>query len=207
VTEPRLIAIEGPIGVGKTTLAQTLGRRLGAEVVLEAPAANPFLANFYRDMARFALPTQLFFLFQRMGQLEPIRQPELFSRPVVMDFMLAKDPLFARLTLDDTEFALYQQIFAHMQPRAAKPDAVVWLHASTPTLLARIARRGIDMERSITADYLDRLATAYAETFATYTDSPLLTVDSERVNFASDSAALESLIERLRSAKGREVFM
>lgn len=192
----KLIAIEGPIGVGKTTLTRAIARRLGADVVLEAPQANPFLASFYRDMRRYALQTQLFFLFQRIGQLEPLRQPELFQKPVVMDFMLAKDPLFARLTLDETEYGLYQQIYGHMKPRAPIPDLVIGLQASTPTLQSRIRQRGIAMEQNIDAGYLDRLSSAYRQEFASYADSPLLLVDTERYNFADDEAALDALFAK-----------
>jgi deoxyguanosine kinase len=203
----RLIAVEGPIGVGKTTLARAIARRVAADLVLEAPQANPFLAQFYRDMRRYALQTQLFFLFQRIGQLEPLKQPELFAKPVVMDFMLAKDPLFARLTLDETEFGLYQQIYGHMKPRAPVPDVVICLKASTPTLQKRIHQRGIAMEQTIEADYLDRLAAAYGREFAGYTDSPLLFVDSERFNFADDEAALDTLMEHLAGLEAGRAVM
>ena len=119
----RYLVVEGPIGCGKTSLAQKLAFRMGANTLLEDAAANPFLAQFYRDMRRYALPTQLFFLFQRVQQLEALKQPDLFARPTVADFTLAKDPLFARMTLDDAEYQLYRQIYEHVKPQAPTPGA------------------------------------------------------------------------------------
>ena len=126
----RYIVVEGAIGSGKTSLARRLAERLGANLVLEEPSANPFLPQFYRDMRRHALPTQLFFLFQRVGQIEALRQPGLFDKLTIADFALAKDPLFARFTLDDAEYALYARIFDHVKPQAPAPDLVIYLQAS-----------------------------------------------------------------------------
>src|SRR5512139_10859 len=150
----RYIAIEGPIGAGKTTLARRLAERLDAEAVLEQPGENPFLARFYQDMARYALPTQLFFLFQRVRQLEPLAQADLFGRATVADFLIDKDPLFARLTLSQDELALYQRIFDALRPRAPVPDLVIYLQAQPQVLIERVRRRAADFERGIGEEYL-----------------------------------------------------
>ena len=153
----RHIVVEGPIGVGKTSLALRLAEHFGARPVLEEPQANPFLERFYRDGARYALPAQLFFLFQRVAQLRELAQRDLFSEAVVGDFLLDKDPLFARLTLDDDELALYQQIFATLQPQAPVPDLVIYLQAQPEQLVARVRQRGIAMEADISETYLREL--------------------------------------------------
>src|SRR5690349_22941984 len=145
----RYIVIEGPIGAGKTSLARELAHRLHADELLEQPDDNPFLARFYDDMARFALPTQLTFLFQRVDQLRGLAQLDLFQRPTVADFLLDKDPLFARLNLSDDELALYHKIYSHLKPLVPAPDLVIYLQAPVATLAARVHRRGVDYERSI----------------------------------------------------------
>ncbi len=203
----RYIVVEGPIGCGKTTLATRLAERLNASKLLEDPAANPFLAQFYRDMRRYALPTQLFFLFQRVAQLEGLRQPDLFAKPTVADFTLAKDPLFARLTLDDAEYQLYSRIYDHVRPQAPVPDLLIYLQASTDTLLARVKKRGNPIERDIDEDYLRRLSEAYTRYFYNYAESPLLIVNSERLNFVDVPEHLTLLIERVQGMRGgREFF-
>jgi deoxyguanosine kinase len=203
----RHIVVEGPIGCGKTSLAIRLAQRLGATAVLEDPKANPFLPLFYRDMRRHALPTQLFFLFQRVQQLEALRQPDLFGHPYVADFALAKDPLFARLTLDDAEYQLYLRIYEHVKPQAPEPDLVIYLQASVETLLWRVKKRGDPMERDIEEHYLRRLSEAYTNYFHNYTDSALLIVNSDRLNFADDATHLDLLVERLEAMRGgREFF-
>jgi deoxyguanosine kinase len=203
----RYIVVEGPIGCGKTSLANKLAHRLGATTLLEDSAANPFLPQFYRDMRRHALPTQLFFLFQRVHQLEALKQPDLFAKPTVADFTLAKDPLFARLTLDDAEFQLYRQIFDHVKPQAPTPDLVIYLQASVDTLIARVRKRGNPIEGTIGEDYLRRLSEAYTRYFYNYDDSPLLIVNSERLNFVDVPEHLDLLIERVNAIRGgREFF-
>ena len=203
----RHIVVEGPIGCGKTTLATRLAERIGGKVLLEDPKANPFLGQFYRDMRRYALPTQLFFLFQRVQQLEGLRQPDLFEKPIVADFTLAKDPLFARLTLDDAEFQLYSRIYEHVRPQAPVPDLVIYLQASIDTLLARVKKRGNPIETPVAEEYLRRLSEAYTRYFLNYADSPLLVVNSERLNFVEVPEHLDLLVARITEMRGgREFF-
>ena len=203
----RHIVVEGPIGCGKTTLATRLAERIGGKVLLEDPKANPFLGQFYRDMRRYALPTQLFFLFQRVQQLEGLKQPDLFAKPIVADFTLAKDPLFARLTLDDAEYQLYSKIYDHVRPQAPVPDLVVYLQASVDTLVQRVKKRGNPIEQGIDDDYLRRLSDAYTRYFHAYSESPLLIVNSERLNFVDDREHFDLLIARMEAMRGgREFF-
>jgi deoxyguanosine kinase len=203
----RHIVVEGPIGCGKTSLAMRLAQRLGAATLLEDPKANPFLPLFYKDMRRHALPTQLFFLFQRVQQLEGLRQPDLFGKPFVADFALSKDPLFARLTLDDREYQLYMQIYQHVRPQAPDPDLVIYLQASIETLLGRVRKRGEPMEREINEAYLRRLSEAYTSHFHAYSASPLLIVNSDRLNFVDNPDHLDLLVERMQAMRGgREFF-
>ncbi|HXX13243.1 MAG TPA: deoxynucleoside kinase, partial [Burkholderiales bacterium] len=150
----RYIVVEGPIGAGKTSLARLLAERGGGELLLEEPQNNPFLAGFYQDPRRWALATQLFFLFQRANQLSGLSQLDLFERRTVADFLLEKDPLFARINLSDDEFALYQRIYSHLAPQAAVPDLVIYLQAPVETLMARVRRRAASYERGISEDYL-----------------------------------------------------
>ncbi len=203
----RYIVVEGPIGCGKTSLANKLAQRMNANAMLEDAKANPFLQQFYRDMRRHALPTQLFFLFQRVGQIESLKQPDLFAKPTVADFTLAKDPLFARLTLDDAEYQLYNRIYQHVKPQAPVPDLVIYLQASVNTLIARVRKRGNKMESSIDEDYLRRLSEAYTRYFHEYTESPLLIVNSEHLNFVDSPEHLDLLIARINAMRGgREFF-
>jgi len=201
------VVVEGPIGCGKTSLATRLAERLGATTILEDPSANPFLPQFYRDMRRYALPTQLFFLFQRVQQLEGLKQPDLFAKPIVADFTLAKDPLFARLTLDDAEYQLYSKIYDHVRPQAPVPDLVVYLQASVDTLVQRVKKRGNPIEQGIDEGYLRSLSDAYTRYFHAYSESPLLIVNSERLNFVDDREHFDLLIARMEAMRGgREFF-
>jgi len=208
VTRPpfRYLAVEGPIGAGKTSLARRLAERLGAEPLLEQPAENPFLGRFYQDMARYALPTQLFFLFQRARQMEPLAQSDLFARPTVADFLIDKDPLFARITLSSDELALYQRIYDSVRPQAPAPDLVVYLQASPATLIERVKRRGAGYERGISDQYLVLLAEGYARFFYHYDAAPVLIVNSENLNFVARDADLELLLERMRGMRSRREF-
>jgi deoxyadenosine/deoxycytidine kinase len=200
------LVVEGPIGAGKTTLARSIAQHLHADTLLELPDENPFLARFYEDMARYALPAQLNFLFQRVDQLRGLAQLDLFARPTVADFLFDKDPLFARLTLSDDEFALYDKIYTHLKPQTPTPDLVVYLQAPVATLVERVHRRGVEFERQMPQTYLARLADAYARFFYQYDEAPLLIVNSERLNFADRPDHLELLISRIAGMRGRREF-
>jgi len=202
----RYLVVEGPIGAGKTSLAKRLGERLGADLLLEQPAENPFLARFYQDMPRYALPTQLFFLFQRAKQIEPLAQTDMFRSPTVSDFLLDKDPLFARITLTGDEFALYQRIYEALRPHAPAPDLVVYLQAQPDILIDRVRRRAALFERGISEEYLALLAESYTRFFYHYDASPVLIVNSENLNFVERDADFELLVERIRGMKSRREF-
>src|SRR5512141_2008103 len=175
----RYIVVEGPIGAGKTSLARQIATRLAGDALLERPEDNPFLARFYENMARYALPTQLNFLFQRVDMLRGVGQFDLFGRAIVGDFLLDKDPLFARLNLDDAEYGLYSKVYAQLRMEAPAPDLVIYLQAPVETLVERVHRRGVEYERTIPAQYLARLADAYSRFFYSYTGAPLLIVNSD----------------------------
>lgn len=201
------VVIEGPIGSGKTTLARMLADKFSVELLSEKAEANPFLTRFYQDAQRYALPTQLFFLFQRSRQIEDMAQRDMFGEPTVSDFFLEKDPLFARLNLDDEEYSLYHQIYQHLQLKAPKPDLVVYLQTPIDALVDRIEERNISYEQDMPREYIARLAEAYSEFFHTYDASPLLIVNNEKLNIIKDPEAFNLLIERINQIKSsREYF-
>ena len=202
----RYLVVEGPIGAGKTSLARRLSARLAADLLLEQPGENPFIARFYQDMARYALPTQLFFLFQRARMIEPLKQPDMFARPTVADFLLDKDLLFARVTLSGDEFTLYQKIYESLRPQAPAPDLVVYLQAQPAVLVERVRRRAAGFERGISDEYLALLAESYARFFYHYTAAPVLIVNSENLNFVEREADFELLVSRIRGMKSRREF-
>lgn len=202
----RYVVVEGPIGAGKTTLSRRLAARLGADLLLEQPAENPFLPRFYQDMARYALPTQLFFLFQRSRQVEPLAQLDLFSRPTVSDFLLDKDPLFARITLSGDELALYERMFEALRPRAPVPDLVIYLQAKTEVLVERVKKRSAGYERGISDEYLALLAESYSRFFYHYTAAPVLIANSENLNFVDREADFELLLQKMQGMKSRREY-
>ena len=204
---PSYIVIEGPIGVGKTSLASRLAESLSCESVLEQPSENPFLERFYRSRAQYALPTQLFFLFQRVRHLQELKQSDLFSQVRVSDFMLEKDALFARVTLDDDEFRLYQQVYGQFSLDIPDPDLVIYLQAPVETLLERIRRRGIDYERLIDKEYLQHIVDAYTTFFHRYNGSPLLIINSAHINIVDREDDYQMLLDHIRTVKsGRHYF-
>jgi deoxyadenosine/deoxycytidine kinase len=200
------IVIEGPIGSGKTTLARKFADRFKVNLLLENAEANPFLPKFYLDAPRYALPTQLFFLFQRSGQIRDLTQRDLFSQATIADFFLEKDPIFARMNLNDEEFALYRQIYQHLQLQASKPDLVIYLQTPVDALVERISHRNVNYEQGIPREYLARLANAYSDFFHQYDASPLLIVNNEKLNTAENDAALDILIARILQIRGRREF-
>ncbi len=201
------IVIEGPIGSGKTTLASMLSEKFNVQLLSEKAEANPFLPRFYQDAQRYALPTQLFFLFQRSRQISDLNQRDMFSKPTVADFFLEKDPLFARLNLDDEEYTLYHQIYSHLQLKSTKPDLVVYLQTPVDELVERIGERNVSYEQEIPHEYIERLADAYSEFFHSYDASPLLIVNNEKLNIIKDTEALDLLIKRISQIKSsREYF-
>jgi deoxyguanosine kinase len=203
----RYIVVEGPIGVGKTSLARRLARSFGSELTLEQADENPFLERFYRNPKSAALQTQLFFLFQRTRQLEDMRQHDLFDTVRVADYLIDKDRLFARLTLDDEEFALYDQIYARLATDTPIPDLVVYLQAPSDVLLERIARRGIRYEQQIEREYLEKLQEAYARFFLAYDASPLLIVNAAQADFVNSDEDYGQLFEQIkRVRRGRHYF-
>ena len=199
--------VEGPIGAGKTSLTKKLAEKLGADTLLENAIDNPFLPKFYQEPKRYALPTQLHFLFERSRQLGELAQGDLFNSGTVSDFLLGKDMLFARLNLDDDEFSLYQKVYADLAPQAPTPDLVIYLQAPVEALQERVKRRGVEFERGMAADYLRRLAASYSDFFHRYDDAPLLIVNSEHLNFARSDDDFEVLLERITKMRGpREFF-
>jgi deoxyadenosine/deoxycytidine kinase len=206
IAQCRYIVVEGPIGAGKTSLARQLAEHLSADMLLEQPEDNPFLPRFYDDMQRFALPTQLTFLFQRVDQLRHLTQVDMFREPTVSDFLLDKDPLFARLNLSDDEYALYDKVYRHLKPQTPTPDLVIYLQAPVDTLLSRVRMRGVSFEQSIPDEYLARLADAYARYFYTYDEAPLLIINSERLNFVDNPSHLRMLLGRVGNMRARREF-
>jgi deoxyadenosine/deoxycytidine kinase len=201
------IVVEGPIGVGKTSLARRLADSLGSELLLEGAAENPFLERFYRNPKQAALSTQLFFLLQRARQMQDLRQGDMFQAVRVADFLIEKDQLFAQLTLDEQEYKLYEQVYAHLTLDAPVPDLVIYLQAPVDILLNRIAKRGIGYEQHIDSAYLERLSQGYARFFHDYDAAPLLIVNAAHVDLVNSDTAYQELLGQIETTRtGRHYF-
>lgn len=206
MSPPRYIVIEGPIGVGKTTLCRKLAETFNYNVLLEAAEKNPFLEGFYRTPKKMALQTQLFFLMQRVQQLESLRQDDLFEPSQVADFLIEKDQLFAQLTLDDNEFRLYDQIYQHLTIDAPSPNLVIYLQAPANTLMHRIQKRGIAYEQYIKLEYLQNLNEAYAKLFHYYDAAPLLIVNSANIDPIHNEQDYQELVKLILQHPGGRTF-
>ena len=196
---PKYIAIEGPIGVGKTTLANKIAATFNYDAFLEQPSENPFLKNFYRNPSQSALATQLFFLFQRMQQIQDLKQRSLFEAVRVADFLIEKDRLFAEVTLSNEEMDLYDKVYDHITLDAPSPDLVIYLQAPIDVLKDRITKRGNINEQYLTLEYLEKLNDAYSRFFLDYNDAPLLIINAADINLESNEADYESLITTIMS--------
>jgi deoxyadenosine/deoxycytidine kinase len=200
--EHRYIVVEGPIGVGKTSLAQRLAQWFGGRTVLEVVEENPFLASFYQERQKYAFQTQLFFLLSRFKQQQELFQQDLFRAVTISDYLFAKDRIFASLTLDRNELTLYDRVFEALGTRVARPDLVIYLQARLDVLLARIRRRGREFERKFDPAYLEEVVKGYNEYFFHYSDSPLLVINTSDIDFVNDEADLENLISVIQKHRG-----
>jgi deoxyadenosine/deoxycytidine kinase len=201
------IVIEGPIGVGKTSLVNLLSKKFSARRVLEAAEDNPFLKHFYTDTKRYAFQTQLFFLLSRYRQQMELAQQDLFQQNVVCDYLFDRDKIFAYLNLDDNELALYEQIYSLLKARVIVPDVVIYLQASTEILLERIKRRGREYEKHMSKQYVEELNQAYNYFFFHYSETPLLVINTSVIDFVKNPADLDDLTRQIRNAKkGTEYY-
>ena len=198
---PRYIAIEGPIGVGKSSLAKILARKYASRLVKEEVAGNPFLERFYENPRKFAFQTQLFFLLSRYRQQRELAQGDLFEAGLVCDYILAKDKIFALINLEDDEVSLYESIYKLLVSTLPKPDLVIYLQARPEVLLSRVRKRGIAYERNISLDYLRTLSDAYNEYFFHYNETPLLVVNTSEIDFVESPRDLEHLVREVKSVK------
>jgi len=206
-TPPAFIAVEGPIGVGKTTLAKRLAATFNYQALLERAEENPFLERFYQNRKQAALATQLFFLFQRAQQIQDMRQSDIFEPVRVADFLIEKDPLFARINLDSDEYQLYEKVFRQLTIDAPKPDLVIYLQASTDVLLSRIENRGVRFEQHISKRYLESLNEVYSEFFLYYDGAPLLIVNASEIDLVNSDTDYQHLVDYMLDIRnGRHYF-
>ncbi|OGP59287.1 MAG: deoxyadenosine kinase [Deltaproteobacteria bacterium RBG_13_61_14] len=200
--EPRYLAIEGPIGVGKTSLAERVAEVLGARLVKEPADENPFLPGFYQDPRRYAFPAQVFFLLNRYRQQQELAQQDLFAQSTVADYLFDKDRIFAHLNLSDSELELYEQIYGSLNLRVVRPDLVIYLQARPKVLLERIKRRATPYEKNLDLKYLERLSAAYGDYFFYYNQTPLLSVDTSEIDFLEREEDFQALVKEIKTAKG-----
>ena len=200
------IVVEGPIGVGKTSLTKKIADKYQLRTVLENAEENPFLRKFYADNEKYALPTQLFFLFQRLDQLIELSQTDLFETNLISDFMLEKDTIFAGITLSELEMSLYRKIYENQSSQVCNPDLVIYLQADPGTLLDRIKKRGILMERDISMEYIVNLSNAYNKFFYSYEESPVLIVNTTHLDPIHKSEDFDLIMNQLKIFKGRRAF-
>jgi deoxyadenosine/deoxycytidine kinase len=207
-SEPRhrYVVVEGPIGVGKTALTRALARRFGGRTVLEMVEENPFLASFYQDRSKFAFQTQLFFLLSRFKQQQELFQQDLFSQVTVSDYLFAKDRIFASITLDPNELALYERIYEMLGPRVMKPDLVIYLQARLEVLLARIKKRGRDFERKFDAGYLSELSRTYNDFFHRYDETPLLVINTSDTDYVESEASFDDLVRTIHATRAGTTY-
>ncbi|MBM14734.1 MAG: deoxynucleoside kinase [Nitrospina sp.] len=205
--EPRFIAVEGAIGAGKTSLVNLLGENYGARLILEETESNPFISKFYEDKEAYSFQTQIFFLLSRYNQYMQLAQRDLFNSVVVIDYLFQRDKVFARLNLEDHEYNLYEQIFSLINVKTPKPDLVIYLQANTEVLQERVAKRGRDYEAFIDPDYLDSVNKAFNNFFFYYSETPLLVINTNEIDFVEKKCDLNELIKKINSHKiGREYY-
>jgi deoxyadenosine/deoxycytidine kinase len=205
--EPRFIAIEGAIGAGKTSLVNLLGEQYGARLILEDTDSNPFISKFYEDKEAYSFQTQVFFLLSRYNQYMQLAQRDLFNSVVVIDYLFQRDKIFARLNLEDHEFNLYEQIFNLIDAKAPKPDLVIYLQARTEVLQKRVAKRGREYEAFMDPDYIDSVNKAFNNFFFYYSETPLLVINTNEIDFVEKKCDLDELIKKINNHKiGREYY-
>ncbi|MBF0273684.1 MAG: deoxynucleoside kinase [Nitrospinae bacterium] len=196
------LAIEGPIGAGKTSLALKIGKRLSGKVLLEEVDKNPFLGNFYKEIDKVAFPTQIFFLLNRYRQQQELLQKDLFCNLNITDYMFYRDRLFAYMNLSDEELSLYEELYGMLTKKLVKPDLIIYLDASTPVLLKRIRKRGRDFERNMTEEYLEASKTSLHYFFFHYDESPVLLINTDNADFINNEEQFENLMRKVDSIKG-----
>jgi deoxyguanosine kinase len=205
--EPRFIAVEGAIGAGKTSLVNLLEQQYGARVILEENDSNPFIVKFYEDQETYSFQTQIYFLLSRYNQYMELAQRDLFNSVVVIDYLFQRDNIFAQLNLEDHEYRLYEQIYNLINSKTPKPDLVIFLQASTEVLLERVSKRGREYESFMDPDYLDSVNKAFNNFFFYYSDTPLLVINTNEIDFVEKKCDLEELINKVNSHRiGREYY-